>query len=78
MKMNGTKTLNAYEKCVARACGISACDLVFHGNNETGAVYSLVNAWFYIAGTYNGYTRAEIYRDLLRRFIARAEKACGY
>lgn len=73
-----SSTLTAYEKRVARACGISQKDLVFHGNNSTGAAYTLLNKWFYISGVYSGYTRAEIYRDMIRRFIARAEKECGY
>lgn len=75
--MNKNK-LTSYEKAVARACGISANDVISHGANDYGTEYSLLNGYFYIACTYSGYTRAQIYRDLLRRFIKRAEKSCGY
>ena len=50
----------AYEKRVLRACGISAESLVYHGQNSTGAAYSLVNSWFYICGCYVGYTRQAV------------------
>lgn len=68
----------AYEKRVLRACGVSANDLVYHGNTCYGASYSLLNSWFYISGVYCGYDRREIYRDLARKFIERAERAAGY
>lgn len=68
----------AYEKRVLRACGISANDLVFNGFNSVGAEYTLVNRWFYVYGCYSGYTKQQIYRDMARKFIARAEKACSY
>ena len=74
----GKDKLTRYEKAVARKCGISAADCVCTGANECGAVYTLYNPWFYICRTFNGYSRDYIYRALLREFIARAEKACGY
>ena len=73
-----TNKLTSYEKTVARACGISAQDVRHCGSNSCGTVYSLTNSYFYIACTFNGYSKREIYRALLRRFIERAEKSCGY
>lgn len=70
--------LTPYEKAVARKCGISAADITCHGANSYGTVYSLYNRWFYISGTFNGYSKPEIYRALLRQFIERAERAVGY
>lgn len=67
-----TNKLTSYEKAVARACGISARDVRRDGANSCGTVYRLANNYFYIFCTYNGYSKAEIYRDLLRRFIANA------
>lgn len=75
---NGNSILTREEKRIARACGISASSLIYHGNNSTGAEYSLANGYFYIAGTFNGYGKPHIYRALLRQFIARAKAACGY
>lgn len=70
--------LTPYEKTVARRCGISAADIACHGRNECGAVYSLYNRWFYISGTFDGYSKPQVYRALLRQFIERAERAAGY
>jgi hypothetical protein len=75
---NGNNVLTREEKRIARACGISAASLIYHGNNSTGAEYSLANGYFYIAGTFNGYSKPYIYRELLRQFISRAKAACGY
>lgn len=74
---NGSDVLTREEKRIARACGINSESLIFHGNNEKGAVYSLSNSWFYISGVFSGYGKPYIYRALLRRFIERAKEACG-
>lgn len=75
---NGYRLLTNEEKRIARACGISANDIVFCGFNGCGKVYRLVNKYMYISGTFDGYEKPYIYRALLRQFIERAKRACGY
>ena len=69
--------LSATEKRILRAARITAADLHYTGHNGAGAVYCLYNDWFVVGGTYNGYSRPEIYRDLARRFISRARREYG-
>lgn len=69
--------LSADEKRILRAARITAADLHCTGYNDAGAVYHLLNDWFLIGGTYSGYSRPEIYRDLARKFISRARRECG-
>ena len=62
--------LTTYEKRIARAYGITAADVHKDGANSYGVVYALYNPWYYTRLTFCGsYTRAQIYRALLRRFI---------
>ena len=62
--------LTTYEKRIARAYGITAADVHQDGRNSCGTVYALYNPCYYTRITFYGsYTRTQIYRVLLRKFI---------
>lgn len=61
--------LTKYEKIIARRLGVSGNDVHFINRNCYGDVYGLYNDYYYIAKTFYGYTKAEIYRILLRDLI---------
>lgn len=61
--------LTRYEKQIARKLGISANDVFLDGYNSFGAVYGLYNSYYYTRMTFNGYSKPEIYRALLRKLI---------
>lgn len=61
--------LTRHEKQLARRLNVSANDLYFDGRNSCGAVYGLYNNYYLIRGTFDGYSKPEIYRALLRKLI---------
>lgn len=61
--------LTKYEKIIARRLGVSGDDVHIVNHNSYGTVYGLYNDYYYIAKTFYGYTKAEIYRILLRDLI---------
>lgn len=61
--------LTKYEKIIARRLGVSSKDVHFIRHNCYGTAYGLYNDYYYIAKTFFGYTKAEIYRILLRDLI---------
>ena len=66
-----TEKLTKKEKAAARRLNVSAADLHTNGRNCYGINYGLYNDYYLISGIYNGYSKAEIYRDLLRQLINR-------
>ncbi len=69
MFTNYTNTLTPDEKRAARALNVTAADVYRDGWNCYGTVYGLYNDYYYTTMTISGYTRAEIYRELLRALI---------
>lgn len=63
--------LTKNEKRAARRLGVTAADLHFTRSTCYGAVYSLYNDYYLIEGIFCGYTKAEIYRALLRKLFTR-------
>ena len=63
------EVLTKKEKAIARRFDISYKDVHVVGHNSYGTVYGLYNNYFLTEMTFNGYTKAEIYRFLLRKFI---------
>lgn len=61
--------LTRYEKQIARKLGVTANDVFLDGYNSFGAVYGLYNSYYCVHMTFNGYSRPEIYRALLRKLI---------
>lgn len=72
--MSGHERLTAEERGLLRRLKVSAGDLCYHGENSYGSEYSLLNEWFYIAGTFDGYDKDYIYRALARKLIARCKE----
>ena len=63
------ENLTKWEIKTARKLGVSSADVHRVGANSFGVVYGLYNDYYYIAHTFNGYSKAEIYRALLRDLI---------
>lgn len=63
--------LTKNEKRAARRLGVTAVDLHFTRTTSCGAVYGLYNNYYLIEGVFYGYTKAEIYRALLRKLFSR-------
>lgn len=63
------ENLTKEERKFARVAGVSANDVHISGRNSCGTVYGLYNCYFLTELTISGYTRAEIYRLLLRKLI---------
>ena len=63
--------LTKNERRAARHLGITAADLHFTRTTSYGAVYGLYNNYYLIEGVFYGYTKAEIYRALLRKLLKR-------
>ena len=64
--------LTAYEKRAARALDVTAADVRKVGRNSCGDVYRLSNSYFLTEATCAGYSRAEVYRILVRKLIRQA------
>lgn len=71
-KEKNMNLLTKEEKRTARRLGVTAADVRRGAATCYGTNYSLLNEYYYIHAIYNGYSQAEIYRDLLRRLIRTA------
>jgi len=63
------QTLTKEERRAARALGVSFKDVHRTGANCYGTVYGLYNNYYLVEMTFNGYSKREIYRALLRRLF---------
>lgn len=63
--------LTRYEKQIARKLGVTANDVYYAGSNCYGNNYGLYNSYYYTVMTFNGYSKPEIYRALLRKLIGK-------
>lgn len=61
--------LTKYERIIARRLGVTAQDMHFIRRTCYGDVYGLYNDYYLVQRTFYGYSKAEIYRALLRDLI---------
>lgn len=65
-----TKKLSLTEKRIARRLGVSTSDVHLIARTSYGDSYGLYNNYFDVYGVFMGYSKAVIYRSLLRQLIS--------